>query len=884
MTKKSPIIIPKKDQEILIHRKRELEEKQRALRDGLPHLYGWKWYRWAKEWHDSYAKMKLLVAANQISKMLQVSEIIPTFSGFKKVSDIKIGDELIGWDGIPTEVVAIPFEGADDCYEFEFDDDTKIVSSKDHIWWAKSYDERFRKTYTKGDRVWPNPTYGQWKLFSTKDIYEIGKYSPEAKATNRFSIPLCSAVDYPFKNLPDPYLVGLLLGDGALTHSISLTNPVVEIGAYVLGKGAKKINLTDKSKCPAYSCAFFKREAESLGMLGKRAIDKEIPDQYLTASIDQRKDLLAGLMDTDGTALKHGVYYYSTISEKLKEGVVELVNSLGGKCRVSKRGAGYKKDGVFHKCHDCYEVTVLTDFNPFRLAKHKYDRWHPIRYKHERVLRKVTPIGVREGRCFTVANDTGSFLATKNYIVTHNSSTQIRTCIDWATEERHWPYISNRKPRLFWYLYPTQDVIKTEIDTKWVPEFLPQGEYKDSPKYGWQIERSSKAVEAIHFNSGIVLQFKTYAQGAKVLQTSTLDYVACDEELPELLYDELRARLMATDGIFSMVFTATLGQEMWWRAMEARGDQELFKDALKMNVSMYDCLYYADGTKAHWTEDRIEKIKRACKSKNEVLKRVYGRFVKDEGKKYPTFNPERHYIAPKEIPTSYRLYSGTDIGSGGGEGHPAAIIWLAVSPDNKVGYVIDGWRGDTQVTTTGDILEKFKAMKYSVPLNKYQIASQAYDSQSKDFFTIATRAGEPFTPAKKNQEQGEDMINTLLKCGMLYIFDTDELRKLGSEMMSLLSMTAKTKAKDDFIDALRFAVMSVPWDWTAIEEGTAHPPDDADHEELRERAESRRRSTLTEEELMALQIRERRGEFEEKEQDGWGVEAEIEEWNASYGS
>jgi phage terminase large subunit-like protein len=884
MEKPSPISsLTAREREILYQHKLDLENKRDEMIWGLPHLYGWKWYKWARIFHDSFARMKLLVAANQISKMLCNYSILPTFEGFKRVDEIRIGDKIINWEGQPTEVIDIPFIGDDECYEFEFDDGTSIVSSKDHMWWAKSYEERFRKTYTKkykeGVRTWDNPTYNQWKLFSTKEIYERGKYSPETKATSRFSIPLCEPVDYPEKDIPDAYMLGIMLGDGCFrNNAYTLTNPEPEIGKYVMARGASERRGVS-IRCLTYGCGFFRNSLKELGLGGLKSGDKFIPEAYLTASIEQRKALLAGLMDTDGTALKHGVYYYSTVSEKLATGITELVCSLGGKTRIAKREAGYKKDGEFIQCQDVYEVYVLTAFNPFRLEK-KAKRWHPIRYSHERVIRKVTPVGKKAGRCFTVADHNGSFLATKNYIVTHNSSTQIRQMIHWATEPLVWPKISNREPRLFWYLYPTMDVIKTEVDTKWVPEFLPRGIYKSSEKYGWEIDRTSKAVEGIRFSSGVYLQFKTYGQGAKVLQTSTLDVIACDEELPEDMYDELNARLIATQGIFSMVFTATLGQEMWWRAMEVRGEGELFKDALKMNVSMYDCLKYEDGSPSPWTEQRIATIK----SKSEILRRVYGRFVKDEGKKYPSFNPEIHFVEPKKIPTSYRLYAGVDIGTGGGVNHPAAITFIAVSPDYRIGYVVDGWRGDNSITTSADILDQFRKMKYNSHLNKYHIASQAYDHASKDFFLIATRAGEPFVPAKKNHQEGEDMINTLFKCGMLFIFDTDELRKLGSEIMSLMAAAAKGRAKDDFTDSMRYAITQVPWDWSILE--SADTLSDDEKGELLDKSEAIRMGNLSEDEVIALQIRERRGEniYGDGKKENWGYGEEIEEWNNYYGT
>ncbi len=63
-----------------------------------------------------------------------------------------------------------------------------------------------------------------------------------------------------------------------------------------------------------------------LGVLG----DKHIPASYLRASDRQRRDLLAGLLDTDGTVSPAGgqVQYTST-SRRLAEDVLELIASLG---------------------------------------------------------------------------------------------------------------------------------------------------------------------------------------------------------------------------------------------------------------------------------------------------------------------------------------------------------------------------------------------------------------------------------------------------------------------------------------------------------------------------------------------------------------------------
>lgn len=443
------------------------------------------------------------------------------------------------------------------------------------------------------------------------------------------------------------------------------------------------------------------------------------------------------------------------------------------------------------------------------------------------------------------------------------SSTQIRKCIDWATNTDIWSELWERRPLQFWYLYPTKETATIEFDKKWIPEFLPRGEFKDHPIYGWKPEYRSRNIFAVHFNTGVSIYFKTYAQDAQHLQTGTCAAIFCDEELPEDIFDELMFRLAATDGYFHMVFTATLGQEMWKDAMEGRGVQEKFTDALKMQISMYDCLQYEDGTPTHWTEEKIQRIKNKCKSQQEILRRVYGRFVLDSGLKYPGFNKAVNFVKPYPIAPEWRVYTAVDIGSGG-DGHPAAISFIAVRPDYQKAAVFKMWRGDNLVTTDGDILDQHTKMKEGL---LSQPVLQNYDWSSKDFSTIAQRVGETFSPADKSHDRGESILNVLFKNEMLDVFDTDdgEGRKLVSELIGLQRNMPKNKAKDDLADTVRYNVTSIPWDWEAIT--TA---------KLIRKPDGPAKTGLE------LELEERRKAFDEPEQLELSVHEEIEEWNSHY--
>ncbi len=333
----------------------------------------------------------------------------------------------------------------------------------------------------------------------------------------------------------------------------------------------------------------------------------------------------------------------------------------------------------------------------------------------------------------------------------------------------------------------------------------------------------------------------------------------CDEELPVDLFDELQSRLTATDGYFHMVFTATRGQEFWKEVMEDIGlPTERFPDVWKKCVSLYDCLTYDDGTPSPWNLPRIERRKAKCKNENEVLKRVMGRFVKDEDLKYYAFMRSKCVKKPNptSIPSDWHIYSAVDYGSGGQTGHPSAVCFVAVRPDYKKGRVFRVRRYDKMETTAGDLFQYYVNLKADLP----HIVMQQYDHAAKDFFTIANRNGETFFPAEKNHQIGEDLLNTLFAHGVLDLDEgTEDIEKLIYELSSLSKTENKRHAKDDLVDATRYCVAKIPWDLAGLK-----VPEPAKAVKVKTETDERR------------DYFEGRGLF--KEQDD--IDKEMNEWNS----
>lgn len=442
------------------------------------------------------------------------------------------------------------------------------------------------------------------------------------------------------------------------------------------------------------------------------------------------------------------------------------------------------------------------------------------------------------------------------------STVQIRKVLYWATAQELWPSLWRTKPVMFWYLYPTRDMATLEFDTKW--EFmLPQGEFKNDPVYGWEVERDRSGVKQLIFNNGVIIVFKTYAQDTQALQAGTCHYIACDEELPQELYDELKFRIAATNGYFSMVFTATLGQEFWREAMEERGEKERFPHAAKWQISTYDCMEFEDFTKSHWTLERVQEMISLCSTESEVQKRIFGKFVMTEGRKYSSFSPKQNSKVCGELPKDWYISVGVDHGSGGERGHPAAIALTAISPDFKRGRCIEIWRGDKIVTTPTDTLNKYMELRNKWEDKGYRFSNAWYDWGSKDLYNIALQMNITLLPAEKSHERGEGVLNTLFKNELLELdLQCEEMYKLVNELSGLRKDQAKNKAKDDACDALRYSVTQIPWNLEGLV--------------------PKEREIVTEKIDSELERRRHRDEGSGFTENTDSIEEEFEEWNEQY--
>ena len=250
---------------------------------------------------------------------------------------------------------------------------------------------------------------------TTREIADTLKDGPHSNHSVRV---MDGVAAFPEQHLPvDPYLLGVWLGDGSSTKAEIATEDQQIVEAFEAH--GYKVTRYSANRCNHGIAGGFKASLRAIGVLG----NKHIPDLYLFSSEAQRRALLAGLLDSDGTpGHKSQVIFYNT-NQTLAEQVRTLAASLGYQCRIGKRPA--RLNGIDHGV--CYVVTFSAYDDVFGLDRknsvHRTSRAHTRPGRDERrYITAVRPVPERPVRCITVDSPSHLFLCGDQYIPTHNTS------------------------------------------------------------------------------------------------------------------------------------------------------------------------------------------------------------------------------------------------------------------------------------------------------------------------------------------------------------------------------------------------------------------------------------------------------------------------------
>ncbi|RHH07891.1 hypothetical protein DW228_18330 [Bacteroides fragilis] len=370
-------------------------------------------------------------------KMGLLDSTVCTPFGFRKVCDLKVGDIITSAiSGGQQRIIQLHPIAEMDFYRVHFIDGTHFDCSEGHLWQLHQSRKRTKKKNTDGspfnERIWETRKMYEWMQNKKAGMY---------KGCNLI-IPLCAPVQFTMTKLINrpkpitPYILGALLGDGCMTQSICLSGTIglttmdEEIVEQFRRAGYDMSHSyqsgTNRAKFYKIRDYHLMEGLARIKLIGQESSTKLIPLQYKYATIEERKELIRGLMDTDGYVDARGHMSYSTVSKQLAEDVAFVIRSLGGKATIKKNKAGYRDgNGTFNQCRDVYDVYFVTKCDPELVSiSRKKKRCKPhFNGGNSELGKRITDIefiGKREGRCITVDEPCGLYVA-DDFTVTHNS-------------------------------------------------------------------------------------------------------------------------------------------------------------------------------------------------------------------------------------------------------------------------------------------------------------------------------------------------------------------------------------------------------------------------------------------------------------------------------
>ena len=363
------------------------------------------------------SRISLISGGAGTGKAQPLDSKILTPTGWKQMKDIEVDDLLIGANGTACKVTGVFPQGNRDVFRVTMTDGSSTECCEEHLWLTRSQKDRDRK-----------------RPGSVKSLKTIRDSLTHANGKRNHWIPIVHPVEFERQKLPiDPYVLGLLLGDGCFSKNIcGFTSPEPMIIETLKSLLPVEVTLTQSKsrpidyriwRVPGSSSNSIIEALKQFHLHEKKSHEKFIPEIYKFSPSSQRLCVLQGLLDTNGYAYGHGIEF-STASLKLAHDVRFLVQSLGGIChlvsqKVNDTDKGQRKPGrESYRLHLCLPGYI----EPFRLARKACAYVPRAKYHPRRAIEKVEFVGTKPTQCIAV-NAADQLYVTDDFIVTHNTYT-----------------------------------------------------------------------------------------------------------------------------------------------------------------------------------------------------------------------------------------------------------------------------------------------------------------------------------------------------------------------------------------------------------------------------------------------------------------------------
>lgn len=377
-------------------------------------------------------------------------------NGWKNIEDIQVGDLVMGSNGEYVNVIGVYPQGVKDIWTVKFADGRSLDVGMEHLWSVLSPDLEGNNRRKAKDY---KPAVVNTRFLS--EYFGTIRKNPRT-ATSRMFIQLVKPEKGTHKEFViHPYILGVLLGDGGISgkdinihcsdkgvikHVENLLDPDYYIKVY-----------KDKSTCPKYTIKrknkeisaanIYKQELKRLGLMGTKSYTKFIPDEYMNASLEQKWELIRGIMDTDGYVDKSigrngaGVRADGTIcvgninialsNELLIKQIQEIIWSFGDMAKLSVKHPFYTYKGERLLGRPAYRLSIRskTPKAYFTREGKRGERLQETTQYSETLKLRITDVEYKcraEATCIAVDSPDHLYVA-EQYIVTHNTSVSFKT-------------------------------------------------------------------------------------------------------------------------------------------------------------------------------------------------------------------------------------------------------------------------------------------------------------------------------------------------------------------------------------------------------------------------------------------------------------------------
>ena len=311
---------------------------------------------------------QLIVVAGRpgLGKALALDTPLATPSGWTTMGEVRVGDRLIGADGRATTVVAATEVMTDrPCFEVVFNDGEVIVADGSHQWLTSS-------------------SSGQAPaICTTEQIAASVRAGHHVSNTTPFALPEAGDLVVP------PYVLGVWVAvdDSDVEHDVAMF-------------------ISGELQCASHNATALKQLAA-----------RRIPSVYLRASVEQRRALLAGILDAAGAVTASGAVELSCHDEHLVRDVKELLATLGYTSVITSYGGSHNQ---------AWALTFFAEDDVFRVEHkklvHKESRGPGRACARRRSITSVRRVDSVPVRCVQVDNADHLYLAGRGMVPTHNST------------------------------------------------------------------------------------------------------------------------------------------------------------------------------------------------------------------------------------------------------------------------------------------------------------------------------------------------------------------------------------------------------------------------------------------------------------------------------